>query len=303
MSAQLVGAFLVSVSAVGFGVMPILALYAYAGGANVASLLVLRFSLTSMALFACIAGQGTKVQLTRRQLLSLAVLGGVLYALQANLYLHAVRFVSPALAALVLYTYPVLVALLSFVIDREVIQASTALAILLCFAGVAMIVGVSGAQANLTGILLALGAAATYSCYIVVSNRVIKQLPPLVTSAFVALFAALSLLVTGAATHALQFSFSAQAWLAILGVTLFSTIMAMLTFFAGLERIGSTRAAIISAFEPLVTTGFSALLFHERLTALQAAGGLAVLLGAILVIAGSHRIHGAEPGVQPTLSQ
>lgn len=280
------GTLLVCVSAFGFGIMPILALYAYAGGANVATLLLLRFTLTTMVLFAYIRRHKVSVNVTRRQIAGLMLLGGVLYTMQANFYLHAVRFISPGLAVLILYTYPVLVALLSFIVDKEKISGQTALAILLSLGGVAMIVRISGGTVNLTGVFLALAASVTYSFYIVIGNRVIRQLPPLVTSAYVALFAAVSLFGIGAFTQALEFSFSPQAGLAILGVALFSTILAMLTFFAGLELIGSTRASILSAIEPLITTGFSALLFQERLSVFQAVGGLAVLAGAVLVVSG-----------------
>jgi drug/metabolite transporter (DMT)-like permease len=65
---------------------------------------------------------------------------------------------------------------------------------------------------------------------------------------------------------------------------LFSTVLAMLAFFAGLELVGSTRAAILSTTEPLMTAILSTVLLDQRLTTWQMAGGLAVLAGAVLVV-------------------
>jgi drug/metabolite transporter (DMT)-like permease len=51
----------------------------------------------------------------------------------------------------------------------------------------------------------------------------------------------------------------------------------MLAFFAGLRRTGPSTAAILSTFEPVVTTALAALTLNEFLTPVQLAGGLVVL--------------------------
>jgi hypothetical protein len=53
--------------------------------------------------------------------------------------------------------------------------------------------------------------------------------------------------------------------------------MAMLTFFMGLRRTGPSTAAILSTFEPVVTTGLAGLTLHEYFTPVQLVGGLLVL--------------------------
>lgn len=262
--------------------MPLLALYAYEGGATVGTVLTCRFFITAAIFFLCVTLRKSHVPLSRKQLLSLMLLGGVFYMLQSTTYLTAVRFISPSLASLILYTYPILVAILSFFVDHEPIGARTIIAIVISLGGVFLMLKVSGEDINIAGVLLALCAAVVYTCYIVIGNRVVKQLPSIVTSAYVALFAALSLLLINLVTGDLHFAVSLQGWLAILGIALFSTVIAMLAFFRGLELVGSTQAAVLSTTEPLVTVCLSALLLGERLSALQLLGGLAVLTGAVL---------------------
>jgi drug/metabolite transporter (DMT)-like permease len=286
---------LVLLSTLGFGLMPIFALFTYGEGVNVVTLLQLRFAFAALLLFVFLRLRGEKIAVSRRELALLFVLGGVLYACQASFYFSSVRYIPASLAALLLYTYPVFVAGLSVVVDKEKLTIATVLAMAVSIAGLTLVLGASPANVNPLGVLLALGAAVVYSLYIVLGNRVVKQLSPTVTSAFAALFAALVLSASGLASGGLDYHFTLHAWLALLAIVAFSTIMAMLTLFRGLELIGPTRASILSTVEPLITFGFSALFFADRLTLTQLAGGVAVLAGAVLVI--KTREQGKETGI------
>jgi drug/metabolite transporter (DMT)-like permease len=66
-------------------------------------------------------------------------------------------------------------------------------------------------------------------------------------------------------------------------MALFATVLAVLCFFMGLERLGAAPASIISTLEPVGTVALSALFFGEGLTLLQTAGGAAVLASIILL--------------------
>lgn len=58
----------------------------------------------------------------------------------------------------------------------------------------------------------------------------------------------------------------------------------MLTFFAGMNIIGPTKAAILSMIEPIVTFLLSMVFLHESMSSIQMIGGLIVLSGAMLVV-------------------
>jgi drug/metabolite transporter (DMT)-like permease len=169
------------------------------------------------------------------------VLGGVLYSAQAFLYFSSLRYIPAALTSLLLYTYPFFVALLASVVDKERLTRDNFLAATLGMAGLFLVLGASPAAVNVTGLLMALAAAVVYSAYLILGTRVVKELSPLVTSAFVAGWAALAMLTAGVAGESLDFSLSPLAWAAIAGIVAFATIMAMLTLFRGLDLIGPTR--------------------------------------------------------------
>ena len=69
------GVLLILLSAFGFGLMPIFAAYAYAGGVNVPTLLFLRFSLAAICFFSYLSWRGAALRLRRRELLPLLFLG------------------------------------------------------------------------------------------------------------------------------------------------------------------------------------------------------------------------------------
>lgn len=282
MSREIKGAFLVLFSAFGFGLMPVFALYAYGKGINVSTLLFLRFSLAGLVFLAYIIFKYRRIKLTASDVLNLFFLGGVCYTLQATFYLTAVRHISPSLTALLLYTYPIVVMAVSSRLDRQRPPRSTLVSVAVSFLGVLLILGTSYGAINATGILFAVSASLVYSVYIVYGNRVIKSIPPLVTSAFVSVFAAVGVYLLSRFTGGISFSFGAGAWLSVFGLAFFSTIVAILSFFRGLELLGPTRSSILSMMEPVFTVIFSLLLLNDVLTPAQFAGGVAVLAGAVL---------------------
>jgi drug/metabolite transporter (DMT)-like permease len=133
------------------------------------------------------------------------------------------------------------------------------------------------------GVFSALGAAVIYSCYIVIGNRLLRNIDPLVTTLYVCFTAGLTFLLYGVAAGEMDVWLPLQGWLAILGIALFSTLVGVLGFFTGLRLIGATSASILSTLEPLLTVFLSALLLGERVTSIQAVGGLVLLVGVLVL--------------------
>lgn len=278
------GYLLIIISAISFSLIPIFALYAYDSGVSTTTLLFLRFAIASVVFFAYLLMKKYKWKVTRKQLLSLVLLGGVLYMAQSSFYFSAVKYIPASLAALLLYLNPIFVAVLSFFFNNEKPTKQLIMAISLSLVGIVMVLGSPDGSISLIGILLAIGAAIVYSVYIVLGDRVTQQLPPMITCAYIALFSSLSFLIGGTVTHTIQFDFGGLGWVMIICVALLSTVVAMFTFFAGMNRVGPTKASILSMVEPVVTFIFSALLFQEKMSLIQMCGGIIVLLGAVMVV-------------------
>lgn len=280
---MILGYFLVLLSAVGFGIMPIFALYAYESGMEVPSLLFLRFLFSSIFFFSFIFVRKIGVRVTRKQLAILFLMGGVLYTTQSTFYFTALKYIPASLTALLLYLFPVFVAILSFVINKERLSVRLILSIIISLLGILLVLGSPNGSIHPFGIVLGVGAAITYTFYILIGDRIMVSLPPVLTSGFIALFACLSFLVIGLSTQSLSFGFAPSGWVFAACVALFSTVLSIFTFFMGMKIIGPTKASILSMIEPVVTTVFSTLLLDDTITILQMIGGSIVLTGAALV--------------------
>lgn len=279
------GVLVVLCSAIGMGMLPIFSLYAYAGNASVFTVLFLRFSIASVILFLYSYRYTAlkKMQIGRKYLLSVFIMGAFFYALQSSLFLLALKYIMASLVSLFFYSYPVFVAILSMLVDREQTSLKTVLAIVTSLLGLVLILGASLHGIKLIGVILALSTGLVYSIYILMSRRVLQKASPVVTSAFVTLFTSFSIFVLGMVSGTLRFDFNPSAWWPMLGIAIFPTVIGILGFYKGIEILGPTRASVLSMVEPLATIAMAGFLFQEHLSSIQAVGAVLVLGGALLV--------------------
>jgi len=278
------GYALVLISATAFAFIPIFALHAYESGVTVTTLLFLRFAFAAIFFFLYLLIRVKQWKISIQHLVFLFLLGGICYTMQSSFYFSAVKYIPSSLAALLLYLNPIFVAILSFFVNKEKISKRIGSAIIISLLGMVLVLGAPAGNIQLVGVLLAVGSAVVYSIYIVAGNRVTEQVPPIVTSAYIALFAAISFLIFGTFTKTITFQFSEQGWLSIAATALISSVIAMISFFAGMNIIGPTKAAIISMVEPVITFILSTIFLQEIMSLWQIIGGLIVLAGAVLVV-------------------
>lgn len=278
------GAIACLASAAGFGIMAVLARAAYDDGVNVSTLLFVRFGLAAAVLLVVAVARGSLASLGRRGVLAGLALGGIGYALQSTFYFSALQHADAAVVALVFYVYPVLVMVAAVALGREALSGRRTAALALALAGTVLVLaGASTGSFALVGVLLAAGAAITYTCYIVVGDALTSGLPPVPLAAVVCLGAFVTFAATGTVRGEIDLGFAPTGWLWLTLIALVSTVGAVLLFFAGLAKVGPSTAALLSVLEPVVTVASAAVVLGEAPTAAQWAGGLLVL-GAVVVL-------------------
>jgi len=213
-------------------------------------------------------------------LLRLVAMGGLGYVGQAYAYLTALRYASVGLVALLLYLYPVFVAFGAALLYRERITLQKGLALGLALAGIALTVGPSGGQ--VIGALLAVTAALIYSVYILVGADVMKQVSAVQSSAVIFAAAGLSSGIL-MALNGPHMPASGTGWAAMAGIVLLATVVPVVTFLAGIERVGPANAALLSTLEPVVTVALAAVFMGEAQQPVVLAGGGLILLAVVLL--------------------
>ncbi len=275
------GVLLIVISAASFGAMPIFARFAYADGVSPVTLLAFRFVLASLLMLVILRLRRRSLPRGPR-LVGLVLMGAVGYVGQSLCYFTALLHASAGMVALLLYLYPALVALLAAAALGERLTALRLAALGLALAGSVLIVG-GGGRAQPAGILLGIGAAVIYSVYIVSGTRLVPAGGATEASAVVTLSAG-AVYAVAAGFSGLHLPATAAGYATLAAIALVSTVIAIVTFFAGLQRVGPTGASTLSTLEPVVTVALAAVFLGERLNAGQMVGG-ALVLAAVLLLA------------------
>jgi drug/metabolite transporter (DMT)-like permease len=275
-------------SAAAFGAMGVFGKLAYEEGATVGTLLAVRFVVAAALLWGVLVATGgvRALRAMSRRDVGLAVgLGAIGYCAQAGAYFSALERLDASVLGLILYTFPVMVTVGAIALGRDEPSWRTAGALTLALGGVVLVMaGAASGSVDGLGTALALTAAAVYSVYILTSQGVSSRVHPLALSTLVCTGAAVTLTVAGVVggdLHPGAVSGEGLVWLGAIAVI--STVAAIGLFFAGLNRVGPTAAAILSTLEPVVTIVLASLAFSEQLGPAQLAGGALVLLAAIAV--------------------
>lgn len=283
LSQKNIGALLVLLSAAGFSTLAIFIKLAYAAGANTLTILTMRFVLASLCLWLLLPLLKISPRIQTKTAVKLGLMGALGYGSMSLAFAASLQYLPASLAEMLLFTYPTLVSLLSFLIGDEQFNWPKGASLVICLLGLFFILGISFTGLNQTGILLGLSGAMIYSCYILIGNRVLKDVHSLVATTYVASAAAFTFAAYSTATGQLILDLPLQGWLALTGTATFGTILGILGFFAGITKIGAANASIISTLEPVLTVLLSVLVLGEQLTLLQGFGGFLVIASILLL--------------------
>ena len=231
------GVLYILVSGACFGLLPWFARVAYAHGADPFGMLAARFTIAfSILLVVRSARMRRRPWPDRAVLARLLLLGAVGYAPQATFFFNGVKRIDTSLATVIFYTYPVLVVLASWLVFRHRPTRTTSLCLAVAVIGAALTAGQVGAG-SAAGVILMFAAACWYTGYIIASSRIVRNVDSLTSITVVMLGAAVA--------HVLILAFSdshlptdGKGWLAALGAAVFSTVIAMGFFFAGVKIVG-----------------------------------------------------------------
>jgi len=270
-------------SATAFGTLGIFAKLGYASGLGTEQTLAFRFVLAAIAMLtlAVVLGQNP-LRLPRARLIALLGIGAFVYTAQSLTFFIALRSLPASLVVLIAYIYPSLVVLAGWLFLRRSVSSWHLVALVASFAGVAMLVG--GARFHLSwALVLAIASPTIYTVYILVGERVMTSVPAIAASAVIMSGAAMAFCLLAALNHELALPRNAGGWAVGVGIALVPTMIAISLFLAGLPRVGASRAALLSTWEPVVTVLLAVVILGDRLSAGQVIGGMLVIVAVTVV--------------------
>jgi DME family drug/metabolite transporter len=283
------GYLYVAIAAVLWGLLGPVTRIALAEGMDAVEVAIWR-ALLAAGIFAVHAVVIRRVRIDRRDLPSVLAFGVVGVAGLLACYSRAVETGGAALAAILLYTAPVWVAVLSALFLGERMTGRKLLALAVATAGVAGIAASSGdGGLRLTPAALAWGLASgfAYALYYLFGKRYFDRYSTATLFIYALPVGALAMLPMADFRHK-----TPAAWGALVFLAVVSTYLAYLFYSAGLRRVEATRASTVATVEPVVAAVAALVMWNERLSPLGYACAAVVLLGVLLMVggAGSERV-------------
>jgi len=279
-STRFSGALYTFLSATGFGAMAIFGKVAFASGATTTTVLFLRFlsaGLLMVALMSTMRAPWPK----GRDLWILIGLGALGYAGMSFCYFSALHYATAGLTGLLLYLYP------SLVIVGSALVGSSRLTLVKCLLAFLSLLGIlltvtNGLAGKPLGIAFGVASALLYTVYILMGEQVSSRTGA-ISAACVIMLSATAVFAIAMVLEGPSFPRESQGWLAIASIGIFSTLIPIVFFFAGMRRIGAGDASTISTIEPVVTLLLAYFYLGETLGRMQAVGA-ALVIGAVAIL-------------------
>ena len=210
--------------------------------------------------------------------LGTGVVSVVLFTL---MYFSCQQECSLAVAAILLYTAPAFVMLMSAALFRERITKRKLLALFIAFLGCAAVSGIfsGGLSVTVHGFLMGLGSAFFYALYSIFARFALKHYQPLTVTYYTFVCAgSASLFVENPINAISLLAESPTMSLLALGLVVVSTVLPFVLYTKGLSQVESGKASILASIEPVAAAVVGVVSFGEPL-------GLGVALGLLCILA------------------
>ena len=272
------GAAMVAVATIGFGMIPILAVWTFSFGLSPAAAGLWRYLVPALLLSPVLVHTAR----LRRET-GVLFASGMLVGLGTAFYFEALRSVPVSTAAVVYYTYPVWTLIIGRALFAQELGPRRIAAVVMVLAGSVVALGPAGLPRDaVPKLALALMSPITFGFLLNTLAVYGRGMSPVGQTAIVTAGCSLALLPLALADPATLAPASATGWAAVLTIGIVGMMLPAILFTAGIGRIGATAAGVISALELPVAMAAGALILGEAITPARAAGAALIVAAAVL---------------------
>ena len=272
-----------ALSAIIFGLMPLLTKIIIARGATSLTIPFFRVFYVTIVLFFVLKIKKIDLHLEKRDLLSAiltSIFGSGLTIIILN---ESYNHVDTGIATSLHFLYPLFVAILCCFFYGEKIKKKQILS--LSFALVGIICFMSKGNGSLFGYFLAIASGLTYAFYLVKMDKSgLVKMNALKLSFYLALFTTIEIFTMNLFMQDVVFKMDAIAYGLLLVLALSSSFLATVLLQKGVLLLGSTRASFICLLEPVTSMIVGILWLNEAFTFNKGLGGLAIIISLIIFL-------------------
>ncbi|HHV72117.1 MAG TPA: EamA family transporter [Clostridia bacterium] len=277
------GYLLVLAAGILWGSLGILGKYLYGYGIDPLTVVTFRALFAFLGLLIIVIIKfPSLLKIKRSDLLFFALFGLISVTCFYTLYFYTVRLTDVATAAVLLYTAPAFVTLLSAKIFKERITKQKLISLFSTFLGCLFVVkayNFAHLRLSYLGIITGLGSGFTYALFSIFGKKGLEKYNEWIVLFYAFAFGTIFFLIVNNPIAAFRSNYPLAVWLLLLALALGPTLLANFFYTSGLKYIEASKASILATVEPVIAALLAYFLLKERLEVLQ-------LLGIILVIGG-----------------
>ena len=286
-------------AAVFYGTNPLGALKLYEQGMNTNSVLFSRFSMAFIIISIILIIRKESLKVTKREFGVLTALGLLFTASSMTLY-FSFKYIAAGVASTLLFTYPIMTAVIMGLFFKEKASWKTIIAIVLSLAGVLFLYWSDAVSAldsdelNVMesnkvkvhiGMILVLVSALTYAIYIIVVNRCPLEMSSFKINFYVVLYCAIGMAVFAWLTgNPLRIPHNAVSWFYSVWLAVVPATLSLVLMVYASKYVGATPTAILGALEPLTAVLIGIFVFNEEFS-VNLAVGIVLILSAVIITA------------------
>ena len=253
-------------------------------GFSSAQLLAVRSFVTAVLLFAFLAVRDRKkLYIKIRDIHYFIGTGIISFASYNFAYFAAIRLTSMSVAAVLLYTSPIFVTIMSAIFFKEKLTPKKCVAVLCAFAGCMLITGIgTDTMLSTKGLTAGLISGFCYALYSIFGKFALERYSTITVTAYTFLFASLAAIPLADVGSTIQLITSDNALL-LLVFGLFSGLIPYLLYTYGLSKTQAGKAAVIACIEPVTAAVAGVTLLNEELL-LRTFIGIVFVIGAVILL-------------------
>ena len=271
------------ISAVLFGISPILTKVAYGYGVSPLTVLAIRAAFAAVCLWVGLFFAGRRVRVSLSTLASLVMLGSTLLPLQVFAYFQALAYMPASSASILGYTYPLHVAWMGWVFLRERVRRFELFILAAILFGAVLVARQTLVLGELRGVLAIGASTLSFALYLVIARRLLQDVHPLMVMAVLLPVSAAAFCGAALTQGQLRINIPPPALLATLGSATLGGLLGPLLQFWGLRSTAAARTAMLGMLEPVVTVSLSILLLNDAMTLLRGIG-IAIVMSGIVTL-------------------
>ncbi len=286
-----IGILLLVLGNIAFSGKAVIIKLAYRHQIDAYSLLALRMLFSAPFYLVLLIAQKLRPDAKRidlQQWLKISALGIIGYYAASLLDFLGLQYITASMERLILYLYPTVVLVLSWLIFKQKITRTQYWALLITYAGVLLTFSgeaFAGTQRNLRlGAMLIFACAFVYAIYVVFTGKMVRQVGTWQFTCHAMLAATVAVVLQGWFHNGLSvFNYPREVYHLSLWLAVVATVLPTFMVAEGLRRVGANDGAVIGFIGPISTIVLGSVLLDEPITSMQLLGTAVVGVGVLMI--------------------